>query len=266
MALALALLVSVGSSQATAAPRTPEETRRCVDAADRGQEALTAKRLVEARGHLEACANVTCPEVVQRDCASWLQHLAAATPSVSFRVVDAAGNDVPEAIVSEAGQRPIALGVAVELDPGAHAIEASSAQGKTVMHIVVAEGERGRVVVLRLPRAAPPANVASPPRDRRAPARWVWPWVAAGVSVAGYATFGILQATAAARYDKLDDTCGRTAAGCTESQIAGFTRQVQFSAVGLGVGIAGTAAALVLWAVAPKAPLQATADGVAYTF
>src|SRR5437016_1157428 len=95
----------------------------CVEASDKGQTLRDAHRLIEARDQFRACAQESCPALVQSDCATWLTAVEISLPTVVITVVDGAGARRVDASVSVDGWAPWTEqldGQAVPMNPGLH--------------------------------------------------------------------------------------------------------------------------------------------------
>ncbi|MBX3225997.1 MAG: carboxypeptidase regulatory-like domain-containing protein [Labilithrix sp.] len=196
------------------APATADEVDRCVAASEKGQKDRRAGRLLDARSAFLVCASEKCPAIVRSTCAEWTEQALAAIPSVVVAVVDPDRRDVVDARVSIDGKE-VALGRAVNLDPGPHsvAVEASGFEAHA-QPIVAREGERGRSVVVVLARRPekqePPA--LAPQRESNVP---TLTWVAGGLAVAALGSFAFFGSTGRARAGELRDTCSPA---CAESE------------------------------------------------
>src|SRR5580693_3703107 len=65
---------------------TADEKHRCIDASEQGQELRDEGRYSSARDAFAACARITCPALVRRDCGRWEAELEQRWPSVVVRV------------------------------------------------------------------------------------------------------------------------------------------------------------------------------------
>lgn len=210
LAVALAALATSTSTTASA-----DEVDRCVAASEKGQKERRAGNLAEARTAFLQCAADRCPSVVRAACAEWLDQVNAALPSIIVAVTDAAHHDIVDARISVDG-KPVALGRAVQLDPGPHVI-AVEAEGfpSSSQSIVARESEKNRPVPFTLTRKSsepPPAGrrVETPPEKGSVP---TITWVTGGLSLAAFASFAGFGLRGRFLAADLRDTC---APNCAE--------------------------------------------------
>ncbi len=144
----------------------------CVDASTEGQSLRDAGKLHQAHDKFVSCALDECPSIVKKYCKDWLADVDRRLPTAIFRVRSAEGADVEGAALTVDGVRqPLDTSAPVALDPGAHALHATSPNGDVVdERVVLVEGEQGRVVVLRLASASAAPNApGAPPKDAPPP-------------------------------------------------------------------------------------------------
>ena len=184
--------------------------------------------------------------------------------------------DVPEGASVRVNQRVVpvaALGIAIPVMPGAVTItieaagfepeerrtEVAAGREATVGVVLRRRADAGgvtEVATLVRPRVPVPADSrGGPPRSLA--------WIGVGVGAAGFAGFAAFYALASGRFDDLEARCGGApCAGVPQSDVdEGRTFQV-LTNVSLGVGIAGAAAAVTLFALGRSpAPPVAVAVG-----
>jgi hypothetical protein len=91
---------------------------------------------------------------VKSHCARWLDELSERIPSIVVRAQDSAGGDVFDARLSIDGRSARLDGHPVELDPGDHVVALDTPSGVHVQgKVLLAEGEKARVIVLQVPVA-----------------------------------------------------------------------------------------------------------------
>ncbi len=194
-----------------------------------------------ARGHFSACAQVTCPALVKDDCARLLDDAERALPSLSFSARDAHGSDLPDTRVFVDGELLISRldGIWHSVDPGMHIVRFEQGDRRQEQEIVVAAGEKGRLIVgvFAAPRA-PASSKAPSLRESR-----VGPGLALGASAALLAAGGALVAVGLAR---VPDSCNlgnhECAAPPGDPAFRDASRAVRLSNVGWAVGGVGLAA------------------------
>jgi hypothetical protein len=194
--LALALLLAAPA--ALAAPPTKDE---CVDAHGKGQDARESGQLVHAGKLFLTCAQPSCPELVQRDCARFADELERLTPSVTFAARDGAQNDLLDTRVLVDGAQVASRlgdGKAHEIDPGRHEVRFVHAGKEVVLDVVVSQGEKGRALVGTFPSPSAggpessPAALTSPYTDAPEMKRPSGPLVVVGLGAAAAAAGGVL--------------------------------------------------------------------------
>lgn len=255
-ALLLLLLVTVSTFALASRPSSAKaDAISCAATAESAQSSRQRKKLVEAQKQLVQCASAECPKFVRADCLRWLDEVQSTLPTMVVRASDALGGDVIEGSVSVDGGPSGALGVAMSLDPGPHVVSVKTATDSGELRVLVAEGEKNRVVVVKLdggksvrpvgsaPTGAPPSP-APAEGEASTPGRGPWPWIAGGIGAAGLVTFGVLQVAAQDQYDGLKGSC---APRCDTSEVDSVRNKVTFSAVALGVGVLGVGAGVALW-------------------
>lgn len=240
---------------AAARPAHALDAVQCAATAERAQTLRQANKLTEAARELVACANAECPKFVRADCVRWLDEVQSTLPSVVVRAENETGGDVLDAAVT-VDERAASLGLAVSLDPGTHVVRVRSDGAVGEAKILVAQGEKNRVVVVRVaaPKTASDAPSSSDAGATTSQARGhgPWPYVLGGIGAAGLVTFGILQVAAQNQYDKLHDRCAPT---CDPSEVDSVRSKVTLSAVALAVGVVGVGAGVAVWfATEPDKP------------
>jgi hypothetical protein len=141
-------------SMASEAHAEPPVT--CVSSYENAQVSRKNGAIVRARAELSLCVNA-CPEVLARDCATWLAETAPQIARVylTLRRDDGAPLVSPRVFVDGFLQPGAGAGSAVELDPGAHEIRVESqgtAERRTTIQIGMGETKE---LAIQLPRLAP---------------------------------------------------------------------------------------------------------------
>lgn len=243
-----ALVVSAAAMHARRAEAAPGS--KCIAAAEAGQQLRSEGKLVAARKKFGVCTALECPVVVRRDCARWVEELDSTTPSITVRLEDGAGNEIPEGTVHLDGDRlpPLADGRATPLDPGPHKLVWDHDGVKTEKEIVVREGERSKVIVLRSekekaahdPRVSPvpPAHDATTPSSA-SPV----PWVVGGIGVVASGVGVGLWLAGLGEHSDLGRRCAATHT-CTDDEILSSRTKLIAGDVLVGVGVVLIAGAL----------------------
>jgi hypothetical protein len=248
---------------AVSAPAFADVKQACVEASTEGQALRDASKLQDARARFVSCARDACPSIVRKYCAEWLTDIERRLSSAVFRVQSADGADVLGAHLFIDGQpQPHGLdGSALPLDPGEHAVRVERDGGEPLeQRIIILEGEKGRVVTLRLAAPAPTAPLP-PSTETRPPASHpltVSPLtlVLGGVGILGVASFTYFGLTAQGDLNHLRQTC---APRCASSDLDSVKREALVADISLGVGIVAVGVA-VYTLFAHHAPPAATAQ------
>jgi hypothetical protein len=260
------LLFFVGSAQVASAQDPKYE---CIAESMDAQTLHRAGRLLDARAKSLACARETCPDIVRSHCAHWMTEIVDEIPSLVVRAQTPEGQDILGATVTIDGTPGKLDGRPVEVDPGEHvvAVEAAGRHRKEA-RVLLAAGERARVVTLALAESSPAAE--TPPVARResaaAPREAVATrpmpagvWVLGGVSATALAAAAFFAIQAQHQYD-LVTAAPPTGCSphCTPQQTA-TGRDDSLAAYGLlGVGVVAGGAAL-LWALLPREATKSSA-------
>ena len=157
---AMASILLAASAAKAASPGKDE----CVDSFGKGQDAREAGQFSQAGKLFLACAQASCPALVQSECARLADDMAKLQPSVTFVARDGAQNDLPDTLVFVDGAQVatrLGDGKAHEVDPGRHEVRFVHAGKEVKITVVVNQGEKGRGVVglFPAPAGASPAMV-----------------------------------------------------------------------------------------------------------
>jgi hypothetical protein len=245
----------------------------CIDANGKAQDLRRDGKLSAAREQLRECASVSCPAMVREDCASRLDELQRAQPTIVFEVRDELGVNVTAVRVTVDGM-PVADrldGAPLPVDVGEHVFAFETADRSPVTRtLVIIEGQKDRRVLIALagtvrpsrslvfapaivghespagaqeagPVVVPPASVARS-SDRVTPGRrmgtqkilGVATGTAGVVGVALGSVFGLMTISEKSR----QSTDCASARSCTES---GYTRALHDRSNGMTDGAISTA-------------------------
>jgi hypothetical protein len=250
-ALAVTVTAVCLAQSARSAHADPPTKAECVSAHGEAQRLRRAGQLRETRAQLLVCANPSCPEPVTAECIPWLADVERALPTVVFEARLADGGDAIDVTVFVDGEKVEDKldGRATAVNPGAHAIRFVPASGAATVErrVVVAEGEKTRVIRVDLPSAALLAPVPPPVVTESSHGPHWMTYVLGGVSVAslgGYAAFGLKGN--AERNDLDPGGSEHCKPSCNATQTAATRNDYTAANVFLGVGIATAAAAIVV--------------------
>jgi hypothetical protein len=217
----------------------------CLDAHSRGQDLRDAGRLTSARQTFLACAQSSCPALIQADCARFSEELDRLVPTVGFGARDQGGVDLPDTSVYVDDQlmtMRLDDGKSYDLDPGKHAVRFVHEGHETAITVVLNQGEKGRSVVATFadPAEAARSTPSLPPAAAQG-RRPAGPLVVAGLGAAAMVTGAVLVVVG---LKEVPSDCAVGSGQCTappgDPSIEQARRGVSLANVGLGVGIGGT--------------------------
>jgi hypothetical protein len=150
------LLVSLSSSTASGEQLTKPQ---CISTNEEGQDLRHAGKLHEAAERFKACSTVTCPTALRADCATRLEDVQRAMPTIIVEAKDSRGVRVTDVMVTIDGA-PLTDhldGTVLLVDPGRHHLAfkrrgESGVQRDWVFH----EGEKERHESITLASAPSP--------------------------------------------------------------------------------------------------------------
>ncbi len=171
--------------------RATADAKQCVKQNNDGADLRDQHRMLAAREAYRACAaEPDCPAMVRSECDAALNDLRSAIPTLLVSVLDEGGHDLSGATLLVDGKAIALDGSALEVDPGAHDLTASSGTTTLRLRVLAVEKDLNRRLELVL-KKAPPVTVAGnltppvwKPRRSRAPA-----YVLGGLAAAGAASF-----------------------------------------------------------------------------
>lgn len=242
-----------------------DEKAACLAASEKAQQLRNQGKLSAAREQLGICNRSECPALVRQDCATWMNEILAAAPSVVCDAKDGRGKDLVDVKVSIDGVKVSDQidGKAIVVDPGLHVFRFEAPNLAPVEErVVVKQGEKNRIVTATF--ATPPTEPQPPPpteppkRDEGSSTRTVFTAAsigAFGLGGVGLVVGGILGISANRDINDLKDTCGQTKT-CAQSDVDKAERKRNIaigSAIVGGVLVAGGVVLLLLRPSAPKA-------------
>jgi hypothetical protein len=240
----------------------------CLEAHGQGQDEKEQGHITLARGFFAACAQPTCPALVKDDCARLLDEVDRAQPSIGFSARDASGSDLPDSSVFIDGVLVISRldGIWHDIDPGMHIVRFEHGGRRQEHDIIVAAGEKGRVIVGVFDDPQP----AAPARTLRVRARRIGRALAIGASAALVGVGGTLLIVGLGR---VPDKCSLAEHECAappgDAAFHEASRAVRLSNVGwavAGVGLAALGASLIWYFKAAKATEHARRSHIVTPF
>ena len=245
--LALALSLTFVAAPGAASPREARETREeCVDSHGRAQDLRERGQLSRARQTFLACAQSSCPPLVQQDCARFSEELAQLIPTVTFSARDANAADLPVTTVyvdDTLVTSRLDDGRSYELDPGKHVVRYVHDGKETSLKVVLNQGERGRLLVATfIDRAArrerETVETTEPPSMESK--RSALPLVIGGIGAAAAITGGVLYVLGSS---SVPDSCSVSTKECAgppnDPALAQAESGVRLANTRLAIGISG---------------------------
>jgi hypothetical protein len=262
--------ISLGIALAScshASPARADPIDECVGSAEDSQRLRLEGKLLRARELLAACSRPECPAVVRKDCARWSSEVDALVPSVVAHALDAKGNPVRDvaALVDGKPMPGWQDGLEVSLDPGAHVLRFTRADGSFEQNVVLQPGEKRRALSIVLTPPVSPMDDAprpAPPPRRPFSRDPLMPWSIATLGAGGVA-LGVASyfwISGLVNRGRLESTCG-PGHSCTPSAVDSAHGDL---VVGDVAGVAGASLGaigmgLLLFARTPRQPsLSAT--------
>jgi len=248
VAFAAALCASSASSipPARAADAT---SMACIRAAEEGQAARDAGKLLRARELFASCVSRECQSVLRRDCTAWLDEAKRLAPSVVIVARDGSGRDLVEAKASVDGvlRQSRLDGSVIELDPGEHVVRVQmGAQPPVELRVVFGSGEKNRTIVVTMASApdAPKKVVEAPtaPPSPSGPSRGLpaATYVFGTLGIVALGSFGYFAVRGKTDADHLRATC---VPGCAPGDVSAVRTKLLVADVSLGVGLVSLVAA-----------------------
>jgi len=239
LAVSVALSLMFSGSRAARA-----DVATCVQSHAEGQREAKAGRLKLAAELFASCrATEGCPDAIRAECADFHKDVEKSLPTLIFAVMDAHGADVTnvgvysgdELLTEGLDGRPVAL------DPGKHHLRFVLAAGEElVKDVLVREGEKNRIVSVRLPEPVGPKPVveASAPSSAaasrpRLPAGF---WISTGVGAAALASWGVFALLGHGHQSTLDD-CSPNCAPDHRDDFDAMRRDYLIADISLGVAV-----------------------------
>ena len=237
------------------------DTKACIASHASAQRETKAGHPKQAAQLYTACgSDNSCPEQLRAECAELLEQVNRTVPSVIFSAIDGKGADVSNAKVYS-DETLLADGLdgrAVEIEPGKYHFRFVLPDNSSLTSdVLIREGEKNRLVEVRAPlekrpepsaaaplvRRQPPLAPAPPPEEKHTP---VAAWVATGVAVVGFGTFGTFALLGSSDKKKLDD-CAPSCPDSEHDRRDSLKSKYLVADIGLGVGAASAVLAGVLF-------------------
>lgn len=224
---------------------------QCVAAYKEGQVRRKDGELLAARSSFQVCAATSCPPVLRRDCAPWLDQVSAAIPTLAVRVTATDAKSLTAVKLFVDGQSVAAPppGGVLELDPGAHLLRAEAdGHEPSEQAVKVRAGEKNVAILLALTPTMLLKSEAPPIRPIPAGAI---AFTAIGLAgVGAFATFGLLGDAARSELEACKPACA-------PSRVDEVKRDYVIADVSLGVGVLFLGLATYSFLTRPEVPSAA---------
>jgi hypothetical protein len=253
-------------AHAEAPAASPEPSRaQCLADHEQAQDARIDGRLLAARLALRECSAAACPQLVSRDCVTWLNEVQQQIPSVLFRATRD-GEDVVQLQVREADQllTDSVTGSPIELDPGPHhfAAELPGFPPQEATYVLQA-GDKGRIVQFDFVSPKPPTPppppaprpAAPPPEHRPIPSVT---YALGGATLAATITGTILGGLALAKRKDVQENCAPL---CRDRDVRGVKQLALGSDLAFVAALLGGGATVYSYVTRPSVPLQQGESG-----
>jgi hypothetical protein len=170
-----ATTASASATPATPPPAGPVSV--CLEAFNSAQQWRDEDKLIDTRRALIACSQKGCPKILRSQCATWLDEVRLAVPSIVVAAKNTRGEDMVNVRLFIDGELATMMltGRPIELEPGRHALRAEHLGARPIdRHLVIQRGVRNRSVVLdfgafRATWGAPTRATPSTPTGGAAP-------------------------------------------------------------------------------------------------
>ncbi len=215
------------------------DPQACVEAYEEGQKLRSEGSLQAAKERFLICADPGCPAITKSDCTTWVAEVEQSQPTIIFAVTDRAGKDATRVRITVDGELLLESldGKAKPLDPGSHRIVVElEGEAPVERELVVREGEKNRKVDISF---APQDAGAGSGGGGISPATWVL----GGIGVAGIAVFATFGAMGLSEKSDAETSC---APNCSDDEVDSIRTKFLIGDIGLGVGVASLAAAVVV--------------------
>lgn len=247
--------------------------QQCIGAHSSGQREAKAGHLRQASSLFATCAAMEeCPDPIRVECVELHRDVEKNVPSVIFAVADQHGKDLTDVRVFSSDTQLVESldGRAIQLDPGKYTFRFELPGGESLNEdVVVREGEKNRVVSVRLAERLP-VHAQTPPRPTLA----VHPvveqrrglptgfWISAGVGAAALASFGTFALLGQGLESKLDQ-CAPNCDSSRRHDFDAMRRDYLIADISLGLAVVSAGAAT--WFIlSDKSPPRATSERRAY--
>ncbi len=236
-------LIAVAALHSTAA-RADDTKAACVRSYEEAQRLRLAGDLLASRVELGVCSRDACPEIVRRDCVTWIREVEGAIASVivSARAPDDTDRPDVRVLVDGVLAQPRLTGTALEVNPGQRTFRFEPRGAPPIeLPVLITTGEKNRLLRVTIPAKTPP-----PPPKRASIPPLSMAFGALGIASAG--TGLALDLVGSASLRDLHSGC---APRCAQSDVDATRTKIIVGDTLLGVGIVAMGAAMIYWLTRP---------------
>lgn len=220
----------------------------CLSSYEKAQRLRLDKKLLAAKSELLVCARAECPQVLRRDCSTWLGEVDAALPSVvvAARAGSAEVTDVRVLVDGRALAESLD-GSALSLDPGQRLFRFERAGAAAVeQKVLIRAGEKNRRLEVDFGGTTERAEA----EPSRLPV-----YALLGVGAVALGSFSYFALESHSKRQDLESCKGH----CAEADVDAVQRDQLIADVSLGVGLVALGVAAYLhFGRAPERPLRET--------
>jgi hypothetical protein len=231
----------------------------CIQPYEQTQTLRRAAKYREARNEAAKCARETCPPVLAKDCARWLNELDQSIPTIVFEVRSSSGEELTKVRVLQDGKPLLETidGKSVMIDVGSHVFrfEATDDKSQPLEHnTVIREGEKNRRISVTLP-AKPAAKKDEVSPERPIP---VMAYVFGGVGVASLGAGAYFALSGRSKQSELD-ACKPS---CPPDEVSSVSTQYAVADILLTAGVVSVIAAAYVFFSRPTTATASSALGL----
>ncbi len=256
----LILLASFGLMTVDVAHAQAEDVaagkKQCLTQHEQSQILKQSTKLREAREALLMCSRDICPSFVRADCVEWLGQLDRIIPSV---VISAKVNKKDEFNIKVTIDGQVALtrldGRAIELNPGIHMFRFDLSPWPPIeQQVLMGEGEKNRIINVQFGTPVDEKPGAEPPSYRPIP---TLDYILAGTALAGIGVFAAFGTMGKTQYNNDAKSLTGCKPFCSTTEVNSVKTKLLIADIGLGVAVASTIGAIIVFATRPSVPLPA---------
>jgi hypothetical protein len=247
-----ALALAIATSMAWPGVARAADKAACLKAYESAQQDKNEGKLRSSREALLVCVEPECPDLLRKDCSSWLTEVERSMPTVvvTARSGKSEVTDV-RVWVDDALLAQALTGAALELDPGPRAFRIEAPGYVPVERsITIRQGEKNRVINVEL---APVEGASETSRGIPLAS-----WVLGGIGVVGLASFSYFGLKGLSGRGDLNDCKGECAQSDVDDVHSDFTR----ADISLAIGALALGGAVYFYLSAPgsksEGPAQAS--------